>query len=585
MIKKLLRSVRGYKRDSLLTPLFVCLEVVMEVLIPYFMADIIDVGIANGDMPYILKIGLMLVIAALMSLGFGVLSGKYAAQASAGFAQNLRQDLFHHIQRFSFSNIDRFSTASLVTRLTTDVTNVQNAYQMVIRVLARGPLMLVFALIMAMGIDLKLSLVYLVTIPVLGIGLFWIAAKAHPYFEKVFRQYDQLNSVVQENVTAVRTVKSYVREEYEDQKFYKISDKVYHMFRKAEKIVALNSPLMQFCMYTCILVLSWLGAKQIVSTTLTTGQLMSMIVYATQILSSLMILSMVFVMIIMAEASAERIVEVLDEESAIQNPAHPVRSVPDGSIDFEGVDFSYVGDEAKLVLRGLELHIASGETIGIIGGTGSAKTTLVQLIPRLYDVTTGRIKVGGVDVREYGLDVLRDQVAMVLQQNVLFSGTIRENLRWGSKDADDAELIRVCKLAQADAFIQSFPDGYGTVLDQGGTNLSGGQKQRVCIARALLKKPKILILDDSTSAVDTRTDALIRKAFREELPDTTKLIIAQRISSVEDADRVIVLDNGRIDAVGTPSELLASNRIYQEVSCSQGMQNPAAGKEGAAHEA
>lgn len=578
MIKKLLRSVREYKRDSLLTPLFVCLEVVMEVLIPFFMANIIDVGMANGDMPYILKVGLALVIAALLSLGFGALSGKYAARASAGFAQNLRQDLFHHIQDFSFSNIDKFSTASLVTRLTTDVTNVQNAYQMVIRILARGPLMLVFALVMAMGIDMKLSLVYLTTIPVLGIGLFWIALKAHPYFEKVFRQYDSLNSVVQENVTAVRTVKSYVREGYENEKFYRISDKVYHMFKNAEKIVALNSPLMQFCMYTCILVLSWLGARQIVAATLTTGQLMSLIVYATQILSSLMILSMVFVMIIMAEASAQRIVEVLDEETSIQDPAQPVTKVQDGSIDFEKVDFSYVGDTAKLVLKELDLHIASGETIGIIGSTGSAKSTLVQLIPRLYDVTAGRIRVGGVDVREYGLETLRDQVAMVLQQNVLFSGTIRENLRWGSKDADDANLVRVCKLAQADSFIQSLPAGYDTVLDQGGTNLSGGQKQRVCIARALLKKPKILILDDSTSAVDTRTDALIRKAFREELPNTTKLIIAQRISSVEDADRVIVLDNGRIDAVGTPAELAASNAVYQEVSRSQG-------KEEAAHEA
>lgn len=446
---------------------------------------------------------------------------------------------------------------------------------MVIRVLARGPLMLVFALVMAIGIDWKLSLVYLATIPVLGIGLVWIAMKAHPYFEKVFRQYDGLNSVVQENVTAVRTVKSYVREEYEDQKFCKISDRVYHMFKNAEKIVALNSPLMQFCMYTCILLLSWLGAKQIVSSALTTGQLMSMIVYATQILSSLMILSMVFVMIIMAEASAERIVEVLDEDSSIQSPARPVTEVSDGSIDFDQVDFSYVGDAAKLVLKGLDLHISSGETIGIIGGTGSAKTTLVQLIPRLYDVTAGRIRVGGVDVRDYGLDTLRDQVAMVLQQNVLFSGTIRENLLWGSKDADAAELIRVCRLAQADSFIQGFPDGYETMLDQGGTNLSGGQKQRVCIARALLKKPKILILDDSTSAVDTRTDALIRKAFREELPNTTKLIIAQRISSVEDADRVIVLDNGRIDAVGTPAELAASNAIYREVSRSQGTQTQA----------
>lgn len=570
MIKKLLRSVREYKRDSILTPLYVGLEVIMEVLIPFFMASIIDVGMANGDIPYILKIGLILVIAALISLAFGALSGKYAAKASSGFAKNLRQDLFHHIQEFSFSNIDKFSTASLVTRLTTDITNVQNAYQMVIRILVRGPLMIVFALVMAMGINLNLSLIFLAIIPVLGIGLFLIVIKAHPYFEKVFRQYDQLNSVVQENVIAVRTVKSFVREDYEGKKFYKISDKVYHMFKSAEKIIAYNSPLMQFSMYTCILLLSWLGAKLIVSTAMTTGQLMSMIIYATQILSSLMILSMVFVMVIMAETSAERIVEVLDEETSLQNPMNSKMEVLNGSIDFEDVNFSYVEDNSKLVLKGLNLHIKSGETIGIIGGTGSAKTTLVQMIPRLYDATAGCVKVGGVDVRQYDLDTLRHQVAMVLQQNVLFSGTIRENLRWGNKGASDEELIKACQFAQADGFIQGLPEGYDTVLDQGGTNLSGGQKQRVCIARALLKNPKILILDDSTSAVDTRTDAQIRKAFREELSDTTKIIIAQRISSIEDADRVIVMDGGRIDAIGTPRELLSSNRIYKEVCRSQG---------------
>lgn len=578
MVKKLLRSVREYKKDSFMTPLFVCLEVVMEVLIPFFMAKIIDVGMLNGDIQYILKIGGVLVAGALMSLTFGALSGKYAANASAGFAKNLRRDLFHHIQDFSFSNIDRFSTASLVTRLTTDVTNVQNAYQMVIRVLVRGPLMLIFALIMAMGINLKLSLIFLAMIPILGGGLFLIAIKAHPYFEKVFRQYDQLNNVVQENVVAVRTVKSYVREDYEEKKFYQISDKVFHMFKNAEKIVALNSPLMQFCMYTSILLLSWLGAKLIVTSSMTTGQLMSMIVYATQILSSLMILSMVFVMIIMAEASAERIVEVLDEESSLGNSKNPVIRVEDGSIDFQQVDFSYIDDHTKLVLTGLNLHIKSGETIGIIGGTGSAKTTLVQLIPRLYDVTAGTIKVGGIAVNHYDLDTLRNQVAMVLQQNVLFSGSIRENLRWGNKEATEEDLIRACQFAQADSFINSLPRGYDTILDQGGTNLSGGQKQRLCIARALLKNPKILILDDSTSAVDTRTDALIRKAFREELPNTTKIIIAQRISSIEDADRVIVLEHGRIDAIGTPAELYQSNAIYQEICYSQG-------KEQAIHEA
>lgn len=570
MLKKLLRSVREYKRDSLLTPVFVSLEVIMEVLIPYFMAGIIDEGIANGDMPYIVKTGLILAFAAVLSLSFGALSGKYAAHASAGFAHNLRKDLFHNIQDFSFSNIDKFSTASLVTRLTTDVTNVQNAYQMVIRILIRGPLMLLFALFMSMYINLQLSLVFLVAVPVLGIGLYLIAIKAHPYFETVFKQYDHLNRVVQENVTAVRVVKAYVREDYEEKKFYGISDKVYHQFKKAEKIIALNSPLMQFAMYTCILLISWLAAQLIVSAAMTTGQLMSMIVYATQILSSLMMLSMVFVMIIMAQSSAERIVEVLDEKSSLANRENPISHVPDGSIDFDNVNFSYVGDGEKLVLQNLNLHIRSGETIGVIGGTGSAKTTLVQLIPRLYDVTSGAIRVGGADVRDYDLNILRDSVAMVLQQNVLFSGTIRENLRWGDPKATDEELIHACELAQAASFIKDFPEGYDTVLDQGGTNVSGGQKQRLCIARALLKNPKILILDDSTSAVDTKTDALIRRAFRESLPNTTKLIIAQRISSVEDADRVIVLDKGRIDAIGTPEELLRDNRIYQEVCQSQG---------------
>lgn len=570
MVKKLMGSIGEYKKDSILSPIFVSLEVVMEVLIPFFMAYIIDVGIAKGEMSSILKTGLILVLAALMSLVFGVLSGKHAAKGSAGFAKNLRKNMFHHIQNFSFSNIDKFSTASLVTRLTTDVTNVQNAYQMIIRVMVRGPIMLVFALIMAMGINIKLSLIFMGAIPVLGLGLYLIIMKAHPYFEKVFKQYDQLNSVVQENVTAVRTVKSYVREDFENKKFYQISDKVYRMFKGAEKIVSLNSPLMQFCMYTSILLLSWLGAKMIVSSAMTTGQLMSMIVYATQILSSLMMLSMVFVMIIMAQTSAERIVEVLDEESSLHSPKDPVTAVPDGSIDFEGVDFSYVGDAENLVLTAVNLHIKSGETIGIIGGTGSAKTTLVQLIPRLYDVTAGSIRVGGRDVREYDLDTLRNQVAMVLQQNILFSGSIKENLRWGNKDASDEEIAEACKLAQAHPFVSSFIDGYDTFLEQGGTNLSGGQKQRLCIARAILKKPKILILDDSTSAVDTRTDALIRKAFREELPNTTKLIIAQRISSIEDADRIIMLDNGQITAFDTPEQLYKNNSVYQEICRSQG---------------
>lgn len=569
MIKKLLRSVREYKTASLLTPIFVTLEVIMEVLIPFFMSRIIDMGLEQNNLSYTVRLGVILIIAAIASLCFGALSGKYAATASAGFAKNLRHDMFHHVQDFSFSNIDKFSPASLVTRLTTDVTNVQNAYQMVIRVLIRGPLMLVFALIMAMGINMKLSMIFFFAIPFLGIGLFFIAIKAHPYFERVFRTYDELNNTVQENLSAIRVVKAYVREDFEDKKFYKISDKVYHQFRAAEKIVAFNAPLMQFSMYTAILLISWMAAKMIVGSTMTTGQLMSMIVYATQILSSLMMLSMVFVMIIMAESSANRIVEVLDEESDLKNPAHPLNSVADGSIDFDNVSFSYVNDPDKSALKDINIHIHSGETIGIIGGTGSAKTTLVQMIPRLYDTTTGQVRVGGKDVRDYDIESLRDQVSVVLQKNVLFSGTIKENLRWGNPNASDEELVAACKLAQADEFVRSFPDGYDTYIEQGGTNVSGGQKQRLCIARALLKKPKILILDDSTSAVDTKTDALIRKAFREEIPDTTKIIIAQRISSIEDADRVIVLDDGHIDAFDTPQQLLKTNKIYQEVYQSQ----------------
>lgn len=569
MIKKLMRSVREYKKDSLLTPFFVALEVLMEVLIPFFMAWIIDVGLEKADMAYTVQIGLVLLAAAMLALLFGVLSGKYAARASAGLAKNLRKDLFYHIQGFSFSNIDKFSTESLVTRLTTDVTNVQNAYQMIIRVLVRAPLMLLFALLMAFRINARLSLVFLVAIPILGAGLLWIAWKAHPHFEQVFQTYDGLNGVVRENISATRVVKAYVRDNYEEQKFYQISDKIFRKFKTAEKFVVWNMPLMQFVVYTAILLISWMAAGLIVSETMTTGQLMSMIVYATQILSSLMMVSMVFVMVMMAEASAKRIVEVLDEESALQNPKAPVRQVADGSIDFEHVTFSYMDDVDKAALKDANFHIRSGETIGIIGGTGSSKSTLVQLIPRLYDTTAGQVKVGGKNVRDYGLDTLRDQVAVVLQKNVLFSGTIKDNLRWGNENATEAELIAACKLAQADTFIRSFPDGYDTYIEQAGSNVSGGQKQRLCIARALLKKPKILILDDSTSAVDTKTDALIRKAFRESIPDTTKIIIAQRISSVEDASRVIVLDNGRVDAFDTPENLLQSNHIYQEFYSSQ----------------
>lgn len=569
MIKTLMASIREYKKDSLLTPLFVTLEVILEVLIPFFMAGIIDVGLANSDMPYTIKMGLILTIAAGFSLACGALSGKFAASASAGFAKNLRKDMFYQIQGFSFANIDKFSTESLVTRLTTDVTNVQNAYQMIIRILIRGPLMLIFALIMAIGINKDLAMIFFIAIPILAFGLFFIAIKAHPHFEKVFRTYDELNGVVREDVSAIRTVKSYVREDYEDTLFRKISEKVFERFVEAEKFVVWNSPLMQCTMYFAILLISWLAGELIVQEEMTTGELMSMIVYATQILSSLMMLSMVFVMIIIAASSARRIVEVLTEESSLTDPENPVNVVADGSIDFDDVNFSYSGNPEKCSLHDVNLHIRSGETIGIIGSTGSAKSTLVQLIPRLYDTTTGTIKVGGRNVKEYGLNALRSQVAMVLQKNTLFSGTIKENLRWGNPDATDAEIKEACILSQADEFVSSFPKGYDTYIEQGGTNVSGGQKQRLCIARALLRKPKILILDDSTSAVDTKTDAMIRKAFREDIPNTTKIIIAQRISSVEDADRVIVMDGGRIDAFDTPENLLRTNRIYKEVHDSQ----------------
>ena len=571
MIKKLAKYIKQYKKDAILTPIFVIFEVVMEVVIPYLMAKIIDVGIQNSDLNYIFKIGVFLVISAILSLTFGMLSGRFAAKASAGFAKNLRQGMFYNIQNFSFTNIDKFSTSSLVTRLTTDVTNVQQAFQMIIRILVRAPIMLIFALAMAFSINSKLALIFVVVMPILAVILFFIAIKAHPYFEKVFKKYDSLNRVVGENLNAIRVVKAYDREEYEEEKFGKVNDEVYRLFKKAEKIVAFNSPAMQLAIYTCILLLSWFGAKLIVGGSMQTGELSSIITYAWQILSSLMMISMVFVMIIIAQSSAERIVEVLDEESTIKNKENPVKEVKDGSISFEHVSFQY--DDAKaedeLPLEDINIDIKSSETIGIIGATGSSKSTIVNLIPRLYDVTEGSIKVGGVDVRDYDLETLRNQVAVVLQKNVLFSGTIKENLRWGNKNASDEELVRVCKLAQADEFIQEFPDKYDTVLDQGGTNVSGGQKQRLCIARALLKKPKILILDDSTSAVDTKTDALIRKAFREEIPNTTKIIIAQRITSVEDADRIIVLDDGKINGIGTSEELLKTNAIYQEVYESQ----------------
>lgn len=569
MIKKLFQAVGEYKKESLLAPVFVTLEVVLEVVIPFYMAEIIDKGIKAYDTGYIVRTGILLAVFALMSLVCGALSGKFAATASAGLAKNLRKKMYYNIQDFSFSNIDKFSSASLVTRLTTDITNVQNAYQMIVRGAVRSPIMLISSLVAAIKINLKLSLVYLLIVPILGVGLFAIIGKAHPIFKQVFKIYDKLNSVVQENLRGVRVVKAYVREDYETEKFKKVSDDICRKSSLAEKFLAFNAPLMQFSTYTCILILSWVGAKFIVSshsTLLTTGQLTSLFTYTNQILMSLMMLSMIFVMIIMSRASVERIVEVLDEESNLTNKAEPIFDIKNGEIEFDNVSFGY---KKNLCLTDINLKIPSGATVGIIGGTGSGKSTLVQLIPRLYDTSEGTVKVGGKDVRNYDIETLRNSVAMVLQKNVLFSGTIKENLRWGDKNATDEDIVRVCQLACADEFISTFPDKYDTYIEQGGTNVSGGQKQRLCIARALLKKPKILILDDSTSAVDTKTDALIRKAFAEEIPDTTKIIIAQRISSVENADMIVVLDGGKINAVGTHTELLESNEIYKEVYYSQ----------------
>ena len=569
MLKNVLKSVGEYKKDSLLAPVTVAIEVLFEVLIPFFMAELIDKGINTGDMTEILKYGALLVVLAMAALGFGVLSGHFAAVASAGFAKNLRKRMYYKVQDFSFRNIDHFSTSSLVTRMTTDITNVQNAYQMIIRVAVRSPIMLVSAFIMAFKVNRELATIYLWVIPILGVALAFIMTHVHPIFVRVFKTYDKLNNVVQENVHGIRVVKSFVREDFEEEKFKTISSSIYRDFTKAEKMIAFNGPIMQTCVYACMILISWLGAKQIVSGSMTTGELTSMFTYTMQILMNLMMLSMIFVMTIMSKASVERINEVLIEVPDISNPQNPVTKVSDGSIDFDHVSFSYSQNPDKLCLKDIDLHIKSGETIGIIGGTGSAKSSLVQLIPRLYDITSGTLKVGGVDVRDYDMEVLRDAVSMVLQKNVLFSGTIKENLRWGNKNATDEELIHACQLSQADDFIQTFPDKYDTYIEQGGSNVSGGQKQRICIARALLKKPAILILDDSTSAVDTKTDAMIQKAFIEEIPDTTKLIIAQRISSVQNADRIIVMDNGRIADVGTHEELLVSSKIYQEVYNSQ----------------
>ena len=565
MVKRLLKSVREFKKDALLTPFFVVLEVVMEVIIPMVMALLIDKGIDGQDMAAIWKYGIILVLCAMLALVFGAAAGTFAARASTGFARNLRHDMYYNVQNFSFSNIDKFSTGSIVTRLTTDVTNVQNAFQMCTRIAVRCPVMLVFALFMAMKINSRMALVFLAVLPILAIGMGILMKVVGPVFERAFKIYDRMNTVVQENVRGIRVVKTYVREDHETEKFEGVSGMLYRTFSKAQKTMAGVMPLMQFCMYACMLLISWFGARLIVGGSMTTGELTGMFSYAMQILMSLMMVAMVFVMITMAKASAERVAEILDEQPDLHNPANPIHEVKDGAIEFDDVSFSYKGDERKLALKNVNLHIKAGQTVGILGGTGSAKSTLVQLIPRLYDTTHGTVKVGGVDVRDYDIEALRDQVAMVLQKNVLFSGTIKENLRWGDENASDEELERVCRLAQADEFIQQMPDKYDTHIEQGGSNVSGGQKQRLCIARALLKKPKILILDDSTSAVDTKTDALIRKAFAEEIPDTTKIIIAQRVSSVQDADQIVILDGGTVQAVGTHDELLAANTIYQEI--------------------
>lgn len=569
MIRTLLHEVKEYKKASFATPVFMILEVIMEMIIPYLMASIIDDGVNKGDIGHIYRVGGIMIVAAAMGLLAGLLGGRYGAKASTGFAKNLREAMFNHIQTFSFSSIDKFSTAGLVTRLTTDVTNVQNAYQMCIRMLMRAPASLICAMAMAFFINRRLASVYLVAVMILGVVLMFIISHATRYFQQAFPKYDALNESVQENVSAIRVVKAYVREEEETRKFKKASENIYRIFVKAENNLVYNAPIMQLTVYTCILLISWLGAKMIVSSTLTTGELMSLLAYCMNILMNLMMLSMVFVMISMSMASVRRISEVLNEVSDIQNPDHPVTEVKDGSITFSHVNFSYKKDNDEPVLKDINLDIHSGETIGIIGGTGSAKTSLVNLISRLYDVTDGEVRVGGCNVKDYDMEALRNQVSVVLQNNVLFSGTILENLRWGNRNATEEECVNVCRLACADEFIQRFPMKYETHIEQGGNNVSGGQKQRLCIARALLKKPKILILDDSTSAVDTATDAKIRRAFREEIPDTTKLIIAQRISSVQDADRIIVMDEGRVHGFGTHEELLETNEIYREVYESQ----------------
>lgn len=575
MIRRLAKCVRQYKLAAILAPLFVLGEAAMEVLIPTLMANLIDYGVELGDMNYVLITAIKLLACALCSLVCGFASAYFAAKAGTGFGANLRHDIFYRVQDFSFSNIDQFSSSSLVTRLTTDVTNVQNAFMMVIRGAIRSPALLIFSIIMAARIRPSMCIIFLCAAPVLGIALYILMSRAHPIMERVFKTYDKLNNVVAENLHGIRVVKNYVREEHEKEKFNGVSEEIYKGFVSGEKHIVLNMPIMMTVVYTCILLVSWFGAKAIIASGnnpdlgMTTGQLTSMFTYTIQILMALMMLSMIFMMIVISRASAERIDEVLQTSSDLHSPENALKEVPDGSIRFEDVSFRYSKKADRNSLSDVNLDIHSGETIGILGGTGSSKSTLVQLIPRLYDVTEGRILVGGHDVREYDLRTLRDSVAMVLQKNVLFSGTIKDNLRWGNEHATDEDMIRVCRLAQADSFIQTFPDGYDTMIEQGGTNVSGGQRQRLCIARALLKDPKILILDDSTSAVDTHTDAMIRKAFREELPHVTKLIIAQRISSVEDADRVMILDGGKVVAFDTPENLMENSPIYREVALSQ----------------
>ena len=571
MLKQLAKCIREYKLTSILAPISITMEVVMETIIPFIMAKLIDNGINKGDMTYVAYCCVILVGCCILSMAFGSLSARWAAVASAGFAKNVRHDMYHKIQEYSFRSIDKFSTSSLVTRLTTDVANLQNSYQMIIRIAFKSPAIFIFSLIMAFTINHKLSLIFLAAIPILAIGLWLIMSNAHPIFKRTFKKYDKLNNVVQENLRGIRVVKSYVREDFEKEKFETASTDIYKDFVKAERLLAFNNPLMQTCMYACMLLIAWFGSKLIISHSMTEGELMSMVTYAMQVLSSLMMLSMIFVMITISRASAERVCEVLSEETDLKNCDNPIYDVADGSIEYKDVFFTYGKNKDKggNCLKGVSVKINSGETVGIIGGTGSAKSTFISLIPRLYDATEGSVFVGGKDVRDYDIESLRNQVSVVLQKNELFSGTIKDNLRWGNENATDEELIRACKLAQADQFIKEFPDGYDTMIEQGGTNVSGGQKQRLCIARALLKNPKILILDDSTSAVDTGTDALIRKSFSEDIPDTTKIIIAQRISSVEHADKIIVLDDGKIDGIGTHKELLENNEIYKEVYYSQ----------------